>query len=405
MQKDKNPNKFIGNELKYITKVLNSESWNSTEGSWTNNLENEFSKKFKSNYSVAFNSGTSTLHAALLALGVGPGDEVISPALTVIMNTTTTIFCGAIPVYVDIDPNTFNICPKDLEKKITNKTKAIQVVSIYGQSPEMDEIMEIANKHNIPVIEDNAECFLGYYKNKLVGTFGKIASYSFENSKHMSCGEGGIITTNDDGLATKCRKFGGHGFKNLTSDNGRVKLDQNVFQNPNYKRHDEIGYNYRLSEFSSAIALAQLENIDEMVKMRKESAKLFLDVMKDCDFLIPQHTPDYIEHSYWALGVKYYGEEKLGVSWYDFRKKYVELGGDGIYGSWSVPYLEPSIQKREYVKFNPHIYKNISYQKGLCPVAEEVQSRLMVFKTNYRDLDLAKNKSNILRETINFFKK
>ena len=117
MQKDKNPNKFIGNELKYITKVLNSESWNSTEGSWTNNLENEFSKKFKSNYSVAFNSGTSTLHAALLALGVGPGDEVISPALTVIMNTTTTIFCGAIPVYVDIDPNTFNICPKDLEKK------------------------------------------------------------------------------------------------------------------------------------------------------------------------------------------------------------------------------------------------------------------------------------------------
>ena len=138
----KNESKFLGNELDYLKRVLDSETWNSTEGSWTGNLESEFASRFESKHAVAFNSGTSTLHAALLAVGVLPGDEVISPALTVIMNTSVTIHCGAIPVYVDIDPDTFNICPIDLEKKITKKTKAIQVVSIYGQSPEMDDIMK-----------------------------------------------------------------------------------------------------------------------------------------------------------------------------------------------------------------------------------------------------------------------
>jgi perosamine synthetase len=401
----KNNSKFLGNELNYIKKVLDSEMWNATEGSWTSNLENAFAEKFESKYAVAFNSGTSTLHAALLALGVSPGDEVISPALTVIMNTAVTIHCGAIPVYVDIDPDTFNICPKDLRKKITSKTKAIQIVSVYGQSPEMDEIMEIANEFNIPVIEDNAECFLGYYKDKLVGTFGKISSYSFENSKHISCGEGGIITSSDEHLAERCRKFGGHGFKSLTAQSGRIKLDQSVFQNPNYKRHDEIGYNYRLSEFSSAIALAQLERIDELVSLRVQSANIFMDVMKDCEFLVPQYTPDYIKNSYWALGVKYYGDDILGVSWYDFRKKYMEFGGDGIYGAWSVPYLEPSIQNRSYVKFNPNVYEDVHYNQGLCPNAEEVQKKLMVFKTNYRNIDLAKDKSQILAKTIKYFTK
>lgn len=400
----KNISKYLGNELNYITQVLNSETWNSTEGTWTSNLESAFANKFENKYAVAFNSGTSTLHAALLALGVGPGDEVISPALTVIMNTAVTIHCGAIPVYVDIDPDTFTMCPKDLRKKITDKTKAIQVVSIYGQPAEMDEIMSIAKEYNIPVIEDNAECCLGYYKGKLSGTFGDIASYSFESSKHISCGEGGIITTNSEELARSARKFGGHGFKNLTANNGRVKLDPSIFQNPNYKRHDEIGYNYRLAEFNSSIALAQLERIDHLVDLRKQSAQIFINAIKDCDYLVPQYTPEYIQNSYWALGIKYYGEEKIGVSWYDFRQKYLELGGDGIYGAWSVPYLEPSIQNREFVKFNPTIYRNVFYQQGLCPIAEEIQSKLMVFKTNYRNLDLAKKKADVLVNTIKYFK-
>ena len=395
----KNPNKYLGNELKYIKKVLNSEKWSSTEGSWTGRLEKEFAKKFEAKHGIAFNSGTSTMHAALEAFGVCPGDEVISPALTVIMNTSTTIHSNAIPVYADILPDTFTIDPEDIERKITPKTKAIMIVSVYGLPCEMDEIMDISNRYGIPIIEDNAECFLSKYKGKMVGTIGDVASYSFENSKHMSCGEGGMLITNNTKLAEMCRKVGGHGFKNLEADEGRVKANLDVFQNPNYKRHSDIGWNYRLPEFNSAIALAQLERLDEMVELRKQSAKVFLDTIKDCDFLTPQVTPEYSDNSYWALGVKF-EEELAGISWYDFRKAYMNNGGDGIYGAWSVPYLEPVMSERKFVERLPQVYKDVHYEKGLCPIAEEVQSKLMVFKTNYRSLELAQKKADILKKTI-----
>src|SRR3990167_10825882 len=140
MLKNSNPSKYLGNELEYLRKVLEGESWSSTAGSWTINLERTFAKKYGARYAVAFNSGTSTLHAALEAAGVGPGDEVISPAITVIMNTTATIHANAIPVYCDIDPDTFNMDPKDLEKRITPKTKAIITVAIYGLPCDMDPI-------------------------------------------------------------------------------------------------------------------------------------------------------------------------------------------------------------------------------------------------------------------------
>ena len=211
----KNRKKFIGNELKYLTEIINNNTLSCTSGSWTKMLENEFSRKHNCKYGIAFNSGTSTMHAALLALGVKPGDEVISPAYSVIMNTSTTIHANAIPVYVDVDPNTFNIDFRKLEKKITNKTKAIFIVNIYGLPCDYDEILEIANKYKIPIIEDNAECVLSKYKNKMTGSLGTFASYSFENSKHISCGEGGMLITNNEEYGEYSRKMGCHGFKNL----------------------------------------------------------------------------------------------------------------------------------------------------------------------------------------------
>lgn len=397
----KNPSKFIGNEHKYLEKVLNSESWSATEGSWTGKLEKEFAKKFGAKHAIAFNSGTSTLHAALEAVGVRPGDEVISPALTVIMNTSSTIHSNAIPVYADILEDRFTIDPNDIIKKITSKTKAIMVVGVYGLPCEMDEIMNISKKYGIPVIEDNAECFLNKYKNKITGTIGHIASYSFEDSKHMSCGEGGILITNNAEFAKNARKIGGHGFKNLEADEGRVKLDLNVFQNPNYKRHDTLGWNYRLSEFLSAISIAQLERLEQLIALRVQSANIFLDVIKNCGLFLPQYTPKYSTNSYWALAARYTGGEKIGVSWSKFRAMYLANGGDGIYGAWSVPYLEPLIAKGSFKKRYPEIYKNVNFNKGICAVAEKVQSQLMVFKTNYRSKELALEKAEILKKTIN----
>lgn len=399
----KNNKKFGPLEKKYINEILDSAKLSCTSGNWTTALEKSFSKKVNCKYGVAFNSGTSTMHAALLAVGVKPGDEVICPAISVIMNTSTTIHANAIPVYVDVNPNTFNIDPIDLEYKITKKTKAIFIVSVYGLPCDLDEILTISRKYNIPIIEDNAECVLSKYKGNTVGSLCDISSFSFENSKHVSCGEGGMITTNNKYYALQCRKIGGHGFKTLKADNGAVKKDKNVLQNPDYERHDQIGWNYRLPEINACLAYAQVERLESIVDLRIKSAEIFLDVIKDCDYLIPQSCPSDRTHSYWALGIIYNGEEKIGVSWVDFRQKYIELGGDGFYGCWQVPYLEPVMYSENFKNINPSVYKDVTYTKGLCHNAEHIQKKLMVFKTNYRNLDLAKYKAYCLQKTIKFF--
>ena len=399
-----NPSKYLGSELEYLQKVLQAESWSNTGGSWTQALEQKFAAKFGVKYAVAMNSGTATLHCALTACGVEPGDEVISPALTVIMDTTATLHANAIPVYADVDPRTFNIDPADVERKLSPKTKAIIVVSLYGLPAEMDPIMEIARRRGIAVIEDNAQCVLGTYHGRLAGTIGKVASYSFENTKHISCGEGGMVITNDEAVAERMRKIGGHGFKNLRATEGRIRLNQDVFQNPHYKRHDELGWNYRLSEFNAAVALAQLERLDELVELRVKSAGFFIDAMKECDYLIPQFVPDGLTSSYYTLGALYEGQQAIGVPWEGFRQAYKDLDGDGIYGAWSVPYLEPVMADRRFVQHCPAIYREVSYAPGLCPVAERIQPKIMQFKTNYRDLHLAEQKADILRKTIRKFR-
>lgn len=399
-KKQKNPSKYLGNELKYLKKVLGSESWSATGGSWSNKLESEFASLHSAKFAVAMNSGTATLHSALVALGVGIGDEVITPALTVIMDTTAILHANAIPVYVDIDEKTFNIDPKLIEKAITPKTKAIIVVSLYGLPCEMTEIMEISRKYKIPVIEDNAQCMLSTYDGKLAGTFGDISSWSFENTKHISCGEGGIVTTNSEQFAESMRKFGGHGFKNLRASEGRIRLNQEIFQDPNYKRHDSLGWNYRLPEFNAAVALAQLERIETLVDLRIQSASYFLESLSTSKMFVPQYVSRRATHSYYTLGARYIGDKLYGITWQEFRKRYILQGGDGIYGAWSVPYLEPLISSKLFRKSNLEIYSKIDYHKGQCQVAERIQPEIMQFKTNYRDLRIAKAKAKALERTI-----
>ena len=165
-----------------------------------------------------------------------------------------------------------------------------------------------------------------------------------------------------------------------------------------------MGWNYRLPEFNAAIALAQLERIDELIALRARSADLFINAMSECGYLIPQLVPQGYTNSYYTLGAIYEGKDAIDVSWEDFRKAYIEAGGDGIYAAWSVPYLEPVIAERKFVKSCPWVYNDVEYKKGLCPVAENIQQKMMQFKTNYRDLKLARIKSEILRKVIKNFK-
>ena len=354
------------------------------EYSLTQEFEEKFCEKFGVDYSVAINSATSGLHAALAAAGVGPGDEVIQPAVTVIMDAYATLYLGATPVFVDINPETWNIDVNEIEKSITEKTKAIIVVSLYGLPVDIDPIMDLARKHNITVIDDSAETVLSDYKGKYSGTCADIGVFSFEKTKHITSGsEGGMVVTNSEELAEKVRKFGGIGYKNLTATAGRTSLASSIFQNPNYERFDSMGYNYRMNLVTAACGLANFEILDLLIDRRKEIGSMFLEAVDGCSWIKTQKVEDYCEHSYYTFAFLY---EHTEVSWEQFYNTYIEMGGDGFYACWKNPYLEPSLKSK---------FSTVS-----CPIAEEYQKKLMCFKTNYRDLGLAQRKVNVLKNLI-----
>lgn len=385
--------KFNGNEAEYALRALDSETHENKTFPWVQKLEETFASSIGSKYAIAVNSGTSGLHAALYAAGVGPGDEVIQPSKTVVMDSYVTLHMGAVPIFADICPKSWNIDPIKIEEKITEKTKAIIVVSLYGLPVDIDPIMEIASKHNLIVIDDSAETLMTKYKDGFAGTHSDIAVYSFEKSKHMTSGsEGGMMITSDESLAIRARKFAGIGYKGLTADAGRTSLASSVYQDPDYERFDTIGFNYRMNAITAAIGLAQFERIDFLVNRRKEIGKMFLDAVDGCDWIETQQIPSYSEHSYFTFGMLYQGESILGISWKEFYELYKEMGGDGFYACWKPPYLEPSLRGKKI--------GNQLFEYGLCPIAEEYQKKIMAFKTNYRNLEEAKKQTKILSKLI-----
>ena len=199
--------RFKGNERKYIEEVLASGFRAGSDGAFSTRLEKKFTKMYNVNYGIAFNSGTSTLHASLLALGCGPNDEVLTPALTPLMCGLAPYYTGANPVYVDSLPDTFLMDPDDIENKITEKTKVIFVTHMYGGVCDMEKITLIAKNYGLHILEDCAQCHMGKNKDgKLAGTIGEVGSWSFENSKQLTCGDGGIVTCNEENLAEKNKK-------------------------------------------------------------------------------------------------------------------------------------------------------------------------------------------------------
>lgn len=335
------------------------------------------------------NSATSAIHAALVAADVKPGDEIITTPYSVVMDSTVPIIMGAIPVFADIDYKTHNIDPKSIEKKISKKTKAIIPVSYHGLPYDIDEVMSIARKHNLIVIEDNAQTQLAKYKGRFVGNDAHMALWSFERTKHISTGEGGILVTNDEHFAVETRKFAGLGFKNLKAGKSKmVAITPIDFQRPDYVRHDRLGLNYRFNEFCAAVALAQFERLDELVALRQKIGELYINVFKKTDFE-PQTVKKNVTHSYFSFGVK--SPFTKTADWINFYKKHIDNGGDDFYGMMCPAYKEPIMVNLGYDK----IYKD------LCPVAEEVQKRSMLFKTNYRSIEEAEKQIAILDKTLN----
>jgi len=261
--------------------------WISSAGKFVTAFEKSFAEFCEVRNAVATNNGTTALHLALVALGIKEGDEVIVPTLTYIASANAVKYCGATPVFVDNDPRTFNIDPKVVERAITPKTRAIMPVHLYGQMADMDPLIDIAQRHNLLVVEDAAEAIGARYKGRRAGSKGVCATFSFFGNKILTTGEGGIITTDDDRLADRLRILRGQGMD-----------PQRRYWFP------EIGYNYRMTNIAAAIGLGQLENIERHLQTRRDLARLYDERLAPLDNLLfrPSVEP-WAEHVFWMYTI------------------------------------------------------------------------------------------------------
>mgnify|MGYP003292150177 CR=1 FL=1 len=275
-----------GNEKKYLCKCIDT-GWISSEGPFVKEFEKKMSEIVGRKYGIAVSNGTAALEVAVQALGIGSGDEVIMPTFTIISCAMAVTKMGAVPVLVDSDLDTWNMNVDEIERKITDKTRAIMVAHMYGLPVEMDKIVELAQKYNLKIIEDAAEMHGQTYNGKPCGSFGDISTFSFYPNKHITTGEGGMVVTDDEELAERCRML-----RNL------------CFRKDVRYVHDEISYNYRFTNLQAAVGLAQLERLDEFVERKRAMGKYYTEHLYDIKGVkLPIAKTDYADNIYWVYGL------------------------------------------------------------------------------------------------------
>ena len=386
------------NEYKYVKEVLESEFRSSKATGMVARSERAFADLMNAKYAIGFVNGTATLHTALEALGIGPGDEVIVPPLTMSATSFSVLQTGATPIFADVDPETFQISAEAIRILVSERTKAVITVALYGTSPDYDAILEVLN--GIALIEDNAEAFGSTYKGKSIGTIGLMGSYSFQSSKHLTSGEGGMLLVGAEKLAETVRRIQSLGYGAVGASKG--KISKSEIQDPNYLRHVSMGWNYRLSDLNAAVILGQIERHQDLIDVRIKAAEELLKVVSNCDWLRPQAAHSGANHTYWSLPLLLENEK---ISWHQFRDAYKKFGGLGIYAAWQLSYLEPAFLNRSFLGREKFIDKNVlnSYKRGLCPVAEALQPRILAFRTNEWDRESLERQINALRLTIEYF--
>ncbi len=327
-------------------------------------FEDEFAEKFGVKEAIAVNSATAGLHCALASCGVGPGKEVIVPPYTFTATSTSVLMHNGIPVFADVDPITFCLDPKVVEKTITPHTVAILPVHLYGHPASMDELIAIAKKYNIKVIEDCAQSIGAKYKGKPVGTIGDVGVFSFQETKNLPIGEGGMIVTNNSELADRCRMIRNHG-EFLTDGKPRDYIT-NI-----------VGWNYRMTELEAAVGRIQLKKFAMFQNERKRVFEYLRELLKPLSGITPPQMVGDIEHGYHIFGLKY-NASVIGVHRNVFVKAVQAEGIPLFPGYRRILYMNPLFQERlaygrEGCPFNCSFYKGtVSYKEGLCPVAEDL---------------------------------
>lgn len=274
-----------GLEKQYVQEALDS-TWISSSGAFLDRFESEFASLCQVKHSLAVCNGTVALHLALLALDVRPGDEVLVPSLTYIATANAVRYMGAVPVFVDVDPDTWCLDPSRLEDAITARTKGIIAVHLYGHPADMDQINHIAGVHGLWVVEDAAEAHMAEYKGRRVGSMSSIATFSFFGNKVFTCGEGGAITLNDDNLVLRARTLRGQG----------VDPDRRYY-------FPIVGYNFRLTNVAAAMLCAQIERYQDILKRRQEIFDLYEETLSGCRGVGFQPVADWAKRTPWLFSI------------------------------------------------------------------------------------------------------
>lgn len=370
-------------DIKAVTECLNGDYL--TTGPYIHNFEKQFAEVVGAKYAVAVSNGTAALHIACLAAGIGAGDEVITSPITFAASANCALYCGAKPVFADIDAETYQISPESIEQNITSKTKAIIPVHFAGISCDMDKILAIAKQHNLIVIEDAAHALGTAYKEKPIGGISDMTEFSFHPVKTITTGEGGIVTTNNEALYKKLLLYRTHG---ITRDATQMKhTDQGNW----YYEMLTLGYNYRITDLQCALGISQLKKLEMFKKRRKELVKKYDDVFKEWNLLSIPQNPDYSDTTRHLYPIF------LELDRFSVGRKVIfdALKAEGI--GVNVHYIP--------VYWMPY-YQRIGYQKGLCPNAERLYGGLITLPLFPRMKD--RDQEDVItavKKVLNYYKK
>ncbi|MBW4668559.1 MAG: DegT/DnrJ/EryC1/StrS family aminotransferase [Cyanomargarita calcarea GSE-NOS-MK-12-04C] len=332
-----------GNEKKYLFECIET-GWISSEGPFVKQFEDQFAARVGRKHGIAVSNGSVALDTAIAALEIGQGDEVILPTFTIISCAAAIVRAGAVPVVVDCDPDTWNMDVNLIEAKITPRTKAIMVVHIYGLPVDMDLVLALADKYGLQIIEDAAEMHGQTYKGRSCGSFGAISTFSFYPNKHITTGEGGMLVTDDDKLAERCRAL-----RNL------------CFQPEKRFVHEELGWNFRMTNLQAAVGVAQLERLDEFVARKRHMGQRYTELLSDIPSLqLPRSRTDYAENIYWVYALILNDDVSFGTQEVMQRLAKYKIGTRPFF--WCM-HEQPIFRKMA-------LFDGVS-----CPVAEKIARR------------------------------
>lgn len=341
-------------DINRVIEVLKSDYL--TTGPYVSRFEDEVAEYVGVQYAVAVSNGTAALHVAMFGCGIQPGDEVIVTPMTFAASSNAIIYMGAVPVFADIDEKTYNIDVKEVEKKITGRTRAIVAVDFAGQPVELDELRKLASKYSLRIIEDSAHSLGSEYKGKKVGCWADVTTFSFHPVKPITTGEGGMIVTNSKEIYERMKRYRTHGI--TRNEEELIYKDKGSW----YYEQQDLGYNYRLTDIQAALGSGQLTKIDQFIKRRREIVQIYNEAFQENEEIITPYEAEERKSGYHIYVIRLV-LEKLKVG---RREIFEALRAENI--GVNVHYIP--------VYYHPY-YQEQGYSKGICPIAERVYESII----------------------------